>query len=174
MHGQPFPKLGSQGAIGAIGALRLSSRILMGSMHLGREGPGALAAPLSRFYEERVHGGAAMIITGGVAVSREGGGDHYFVITAAEQRRILGGVVASVHAAGGRIAMQLFHAGRYTRASETGLQPVSASAVPSPIFPDAPRALSADEVAAVVQAFAQAGRWAAELGFDAVEVMGMA
>ena len=169
MRGSSFPNLG---APANIGGLRLSSRVLMGSMHLGSEGARARAADLSRFYEERVRGGAAMIITGGVAVSPEGGGDHYFVITEPDQRAVLHEVVEAVHAGGGKIAMQLFHAGRYTRRAETGYQPVSASEVPSPIFPDPPRALRADEVEGVVDAFAQAGRWAAELDFDAVEVMG--
>jgi 2,4-dienoyl-CoA reductase (NADPH2) len=169
MHGPPYPMLASQGAIGA---LRLPSRILMGSMHLGREGPEAETATLARFYADRVRGGAALVVTGGVAVSPEGGGDHYFVITDPRQRQALGAVCAAVHAAGGRIAMQLFHAGRYARREETGLQPVSASAVPSRLFPDPPRALTAGEVEALVEAFARAGAWAAELGFDAVEVMG--
>jgi 2,4-dienoyl-CoA reductase (NADPH2) len=165
----PYPHLG---APGAIGALRLNSRILMGSMHLGREGPEAEASLLCRFYAERARGGAALLVTGGVAVSAEGGGDHYFVVTDPRQRAVLGEIAAAVHGAGGRVAMQLFHAGRYTRRSETGLQPVSASAVPSPIFPDPPRALTTAEVDGVVEAFARAGAWAAELGYDAVEVMG--
>jgi 2,4-dienoyl-CoA reductase (NADPH2) len=164
-----FPHLA---APGAIGRLRLESRILMGSMHLGREGPQAEVAVLRRFYAERARGGAALIVTGGVAVSPEGGGEGYFVITEPAQREALAAVAEAVHAARGRIAMQLFHAGRYVRREETGLQPVSASAVPSRLFPDPPRALEAAEIEGLVEAFAGAGAWAAELGYDAVEVMG--
>ncbi len=154
---------------GAIGALRLPNRIIMGSMHLGIErDAGALAA----FYALRARGGAALIVTGGSAVNRSGaGGINYSLINEVEWAQPLGAAADAVHAAGGRIALQLFHAGRYALKDSYGLQPVAPSAIPSRFSPDPPRALSDQEIRATIDDFARGALRARELGFDAVEVM---
>lgn len=154
---------------GSIGALRLPNRIIMGSMHLGFESdPAALAA----FYGDRARGGAGLIVTGGSAVSRTGaGGRNYSFINDPQSSSALGEAVRAVHDAGGRIALQLFHAGRYAFFASFGLQPVAPSAVPSRFSPDAPRALNEDEIFETIDDFARGALRARELGFDAVEVM---
>ena len=160
---------------GRIGPLRLPHRILMGSMHLGLEGPGADAGTLGRFYAERARGGAALIISGGIAVAPEGVGEGggYFLFGRDPDEAVLRAVTEAVHRAGGRIAAQLFHAGRYARSAETGLQPVAPSAVASRLNPhELPRALGGDELEALAARFADAAARARELGFDAVELMG--
>jgi len=154
---------------GRIGTLALRNRIVMGSMHLGIEFDGdALAA----FYAERARGGAGLIVTGGSSVNRTGaGGRNYSFINDPAGEGPLRRAAAAVHAAGGRIALQLFHAGRYALRASFGLQPVSASAIPSRFSPDPPHALTADEINATIDDFSRGAARARELGFDAVEVM---
>jgi 2,4-dienoyl-CoA reductase (NADPH2) len=154
---------------GAIGTLRLANRIVMGSMHLGIESDGAA---LAAFYAERAHGGAGLIVTGGSCVNRAGaGGRNYSFINEPESSAPLRAAVEAVHAAGGRIALQLFHAGRYAYLASFGIQPVAPSAIASRFSPDPPRALRDDEILETIGDFAQGAARARDLGFDAVEVM---
>jgi 2,4-dienoyl-CoA reductase (NADPH2) len=154
---------------GSIGSLRLANRIVMGSMHLGIEADGdALAA----FYAERAQGGAGLIVTGGSCVNRAGaGGRNYSFINEPSSLPSLEKAVASVQRAGGRIALQLFHAGRYAKRSSFDLQPLAPSALSSRFSPDPPRAMSEEEIAATIDDFARGAARAEALGFDAVEVM---
>jgi 2,4-dienoyl-CoA reductase (NADPH2) len=156
-------------APGRIGTLTLRNRIIMGSMHLGIEPDGdALAA----FYAERARGGAGLIVTGGSCVNRAGaGGRNYSFINEPAGRPALRQAAAAVHEAGGRIALQLFHAGRYALHSSFGVQPVAPSAVASRFSPDPPRALDEAEILETIDDFARGAERARELGFDAIEVM---
>lgn len=162
-----------------IGRLRLPHRLLTGSMHLNLElgDPEVLAA----FYVERVRGGAGLIVTGGAAVNREGaGGPRYALINEPEPDAGSGAghrdrwrrVVDAVHEAGGLIALQLFHAGRYASPSAFGLTPLAPSAVYSRYSRCMPGAISAAQIAATIEDFARGAARAVSLGFDAVEVMG--
>ena len=157
-----------------LGGLDLPHRMCMGSMHTGLEGPGADVPRLIAFYTERALGGAALILTGGVAITPEGAGEggNYFVLGRGADEEALRRVASAIRAHGGRVAMQLFHAGRYARRADTGLDPVAPSAVPTRLNPDPPRALEPEEILALAEAWAQGARRAVELGFDAVELMG--
>ncbi|MGH7995514.1 MAG: FAD-dependent oxidoreductase [Opitutaceae bacterium] len=156
---------------GRIGGMALSHRLLMGSMHLGVEGERGGLARIQAFYAERVRGGAALIVTGGVAVSPEGGGDHMYCLRSPADREDLRRLAESVAAAGGKIALQLFHSGRYARSSETGLPPVAPSALASRFTKEEPRAMGRDDIRAVREHFAAGAAFAAEAGFAGVEVM---
>ncbi|HZV76233.1 MAG TPA: FAD-dependent oxidoreductase [Candidatus Babeliales bacterium] len=154
---------------GTIGRLRLRNRIVMGSMHLGFESD---SQALAAFYAERARGGAALIVTGGSSVSRVGaGGRNYSFINDPASAAPLCAAAEAVHEAGGLIALQLFHAGRYAFYSSFGLQPVAPSAIPSRFSPDLPHALTESEILATIDDFARGAGHARELGFDAVEVM---
>ncbi len=144
----------------------------MGSMHLGIESePGGEA--LAAFYAERARGGAALIVTGGSAVSREGaGGRHYSFINEPQDESKLLRTVRAVHDAGGRIALQLFHAGRYGSPEYFGIEPVAPSAVPSRFSRCTPRAMTPEDIARTIEDFARGAHRARELGFDALEIMG--
>lgn len=173
MNGTPTGKeAGPPSRPGRIGGLALPHRLLMGSMHLGVEGERGGLDRLRAFYLERVRGGAALIITGGVAVSPEGGGDHMYCLRHDADREDLRRLAGAVRDAGGRLALQLFHSGRYVRMAETGLPPVAPSALASRFTREEPRALSRDEVGAVRDAFVSGAGFAREAGFAAVEVMG--
>lgn len=154
---------------GVIGTLRLANRIVMGSMHLGIESDGAA---LAAFYAQRARGGAGLIVTGGSCVNRAGaGGRNYSFINEPESSAALRAAVEAVHAVGGRIALQLFHAGRYAYLASFGIQPVAPSAIASRFSPDPPRALREDEILETIGDFARGAVRARDLGFDAVEVM---
>lgn len=157
-------------APGSIGTMDLPHRILMGSMHLNFEAdPRALGA----FYAERAAGGAALITTGGAAVNREGsGGRTYLVTTGGAFQDAAGAALEAVHDAGGRLALQLFHAGRYAFEDTFGLQPLAPSAVWSDYSRSMPAAMNQEQIAQTLADFAGAARLAQALGFDAVEIMG--
>lgn len=157
---------------GRIGSLELPHRIVMGAMHLGIESqPGGEA--LAAFYGERARGGAALIMTGGSAVSRVGaGGKHYSFINEPAEEVKLRRAANAVREDGGRIALQLFHAGRYARERTFGLQPLAPSAVPSRFSKSTPRAMAPVDIAQTLDDFARGARRARELGFDGIELMG--
>jgi 2,4-dienoyl-CoA reductase (NADPH2) len=158
---------------GAIGPLALPHRIVMGSMHVGLEGLNDGGAALAAFYRERAAGGAALIVTGGSAVSRVGaGGRNYSFVNDEADATKLAAVAEAVHGAGGRVLLQLFHAGRYAYEKSFGLQPVAPSAVYSRYSGCEPRALTHEEVLDTIADFARGAARAAELGFDGVEIMG--
>lgn len=156
---------------GAIGRLRLPHRIIMGAMHLGLESLDDGGAALAAFYAERARGGAGLMVTGGAAVSQAGaGGPRYGTLHDTAFTRRLAHVAERVHDAGGLIALQLFHAGRYAPASEAG--PVAPSPVLSRISGCEPRELSGIEIDRTLADFGHGAALARSLGFDAVEIMG--
>jgi 2,4-dienoyl-CoA reductase (NADPH2) len=152
-----------------LGFTTLKNRVIMGSMHTGLEDRFYNYGKLAAFYRERARGGVGLIVTGGISPNRQGwllpfGGTMNFIGDVANHRR----VTRAVHAEGGKIVMQILHAGRY------GYQPlvVSASAVKSPISRFKPRALSEAGIEATIRAYARAARLAKLAGYDGVEVMG--
>lgn len=161
---------------GAIGGLALPHRIVMGAMHLNLEALDDGGTALAAFYAERARGGAGLLVTGGTAVSAAGaGGPGYGLADESGHRAALSRALAAVHEAGGTLALQLFHAGRYALpgvAGTDGGPPWAPSPVYSGFARSTPRELSEEQILATVEDFARGARTARELGFDAVEVMG--
>lgn len=152
-----------------VGAHRLRHRVVMGSMHLGLENRGADLAALGAFYAERARGGADLMITGGFSPNLAGVLDPLAGTMMNARDAARHEVVTSqVHEAGGRIALQLLHAGRYSYHPLS----VSASAAKAPITPFTPRALSTHAVEKTVRDFVDAAGWAQRAGYDGVEIMG--
>lgn len=151
------------------GFLTLSNRIIMGSMHTRLEHEPQGAARLGAFYAERARGGVGLIITGGISPDRPGqiepGGG---VLDSEEQLPFHRQIVDEVHKAGGKICMQILHAGRYARGDDL----VGASDIPSRINKRKPHALTDAEVEATVDAFARCAELAKSAGYDGVEIMG--
>ena len=152
-----------------LGFTTLRNRVIMGSMHTGLEDRFYHYGKLAAFYRERARGGVGLIVTGGISPNREGwllpfGGTLNFAGDVFNHRK----VTRAVHEEGGKIVMQILHAGRY------GYQPlvVSASAKKSPISPFKPRALSARGIERTVAAYARCAGLAKAAGYDGVEVMG--
>src|SRR5205085_9138877 len=141
---------------GTMGRLSLPHRIVMGSMHLGLEGLDDGGRALAAFYRDRAQAGAALIVSGGSAVSRVGaGGRNYSFGNGPSDWEEPERAAVAVHEAGGRILLQLFHAGRYAYQSSFGLQPVAPSVVYSSYSRCEPRALSGEEVVETIEDFAR-------------------
>ena len=151
-----------------LGPLTLPHRIVMGSMHTGLE-EACDRDRLAAFYAERATGGAALMITGGMAPNREGGvfpgAAGLFTRADIDDHRR---VTDAVHAAGGRIAMQILHAGRYAYGKDC----VAPSALKAPIAPFMPQALDAAGIEKQIADIATAAQRARRAGYDGVEVMG--
>jgi 2,4-dienoyl-CoA reductase (NADPH2) len=152
-----------------LGFTSLRNRVVMGSMHTGMEDRFWNYPKLAAYFRERARGGAGLIITGGISPNRQGwllpfGGTLNSVFDLRNHRLLS----EAVHAEGGKIALQILHAGRY------GYQPfvVSASALKSPISKFKPRALSIAGVAKTVRDYARCARLAQRAGYDGVEIMG--
>jgi len=152
-----------------LGFTTLKNRVLMGSMHTGLEelpdGPERMAA----FYAERAAAGVALIVTGGIAPNEKGvvyrGGSTLSRRDQVDHHRI---VTDAVHQAGGKIALQILHAGRYSYQP----QPVAPSALQAPINPFTPTALNEAEIEQTIADFAHCALLAQQAGYDGVEVMG--
>ena len=151
-----------------LGFTTLKNRVLMGSMHTGLEETKDWSR-VARFYSERAAGGVALIVTGGMAPNREGG---VFPMAAGlysdEDIANHKTVTDAVHKAGGKIAMQILHAGRYAYGKEC----VSSSAVKSPISPFTPKELDEEGIEKQIQDFVTATLRARAAGYDGVEIMG--
>jgi 2,4-dienoyl-CoA reductase (NADPH2) len=152
-----------------LGFVTLPNRILMGSMHTGLEARPDGMARLAAFYAERARGGAALIVTGGFSPNDAGElGPHRAQMSTrgdAERHKV---IPRAVHDAGGRIALQVLHSGRYGFHNNI----VAPSAVKSGINPNAPRELAVDEIEQTIAAFAASAALAREAGYDGIEVMG--
>ncbi|HGM5490823.1 TPA: FAD-dependent oxidoreductase [Serratia fonticola] len=152
-----------------LGFTTLKNRVLMGSMHTGLEelpnGPERMAA----FYGERAAAGVALIVTGGIAPNEQGvvyrGAS---VLNQPQQVAHHQIVTDAVHQAGGKIALQILHTGRYSYQP----QPVAPSALQAPINPFSPAALTTPEVEQTIADFANCAALAQQAGYDGVEVMG--
>jgi len=162
----PYPKLLSPLDLGFT---TLRNRAIMGSMHTGLEDAARDFPRMAQFYAERARGGVGLIVTGGFAPNFEGwvkpfAGTLWTRSGARRHRQ----VAAAVHAEGGKIALQILHAGRY------GYSPlcVAPSRIQSPISPFTPRALTARGIERQIKAFVRCAVLAREAGYDGVEVMG--
>lgn len=152
-----------------LGFTQLKNRVLMGSMHTGLEEHPEGATRLAAFYAERARAGVALIVTGGIAPSPEGvvvaGGSVLNNETQLAHHRP---VTQAVHNAGGKIALQILHAGRYSYQPDL----VAPSALQAPINPFKPHGLSHEQILRLIADFARCGRLAQQAGYDGVEIMG--
>jgi len=152
-----------------LGFTTLRNRVIMGSMHTGLEDRAHHIDRLAEYFAERARGGVGLIITGGYAPNRTGwllpfAAELVSSAQARRHRRITG----AVHEAGGKILLQILHAGRYAYHPLS----VSASSIKAPINPFRPRRLSSRGVQSTIDDFARCALLAREAGYDGVEIMG--
>jgi len=152
-----------------LGFTTLPNRILMGSMHTGLEDHARDYDKLAAYFAARARGGVGLMVTGGIAPSIQGWLSPFASRLSqpwqvARHRK----VTQAVHAEGGRICMQILHAGRY------GYHPLSVapSKIKPPITPFTPRALSTRGVERTIGDFVACAKRAQDAGYDGVEVMG--
>ncbi len=152
-----------------LGFTTLKNRVLMGSMHTGLEEAPQGFEKMAAFYAERARGGVGLIVTGGVGPNEEGrvaeGASMLADAAEVPHHRI---VTDAVHAAGGKIAMQILHTGRYSFQENL----VSASPICAPINFYRPREMSEDDIQRTIADFARCAKLAQDAGYDGVEVMG--
>ena len=140
----------------------------MGSMHTGLE-DGNKHDRLAAYFAERARGEVGLIVTGGYAPNRAGGVKPFAgKLTTRSEAKKHRKVTGTVHAEGGKIALQILHAGRYAYHPFS----VAPSKIKSPITPFAPRELSTAGVEKQINHFVRCAKLAREAGYDGVEIMG--
>ncbi len=152
-----------------LGFTTLRNRVLMGSMHTGLEDRAKNFPRLAAYFAERARGEVGLMVTGGFSPNLEGWLFPFASkLTSSGAARSHLQITDAVHAEGGKIALQILHAGRY------GYTPISVSAskMKSPITPFAPRELSSRGVERQIKAFVRCAKLAREGGYDGVEIMG--
>ena len=166
MNQSPYPHLLAPLDLGFV---TLPNRVLMGSMHTGLEDHARDFDKLAAYFAERARGGVGLIVTGGFSPNIAGWLKPFASRLSmpwhvARHRKI----TSAVHAEGGRICLQILHAGRY------GYQPLSVapSKIKSPITPFTPRALSPRGVERTVDDFVNCAKLAQDAGYDGIEIMG--
>ncbi len=151
-----------------LGFMTLENRIIMGSMHTGLEETKDWNR-VAKFYSERARGGVCLMVTGGIAPNKEGAvfpnAAGLFSEEDLEGHRFLTG---KVHNAGGKIAMQILHAGRYAY----GKNCVAPSPIRSPISPFTPIELDEEGIEKQISDITETAVKARDIGYDGVEIMG--
>ncbi|WP_300017617.1 NADPH-dependent 2,4-dienoyl-CoA reductase [uncultured Roseobacter sp.] len=151
-----------------LGFTTLKNRVLMGSMHTGLEETKDWAR-VAEFYAARARGEVALMVTGGIGPNLEGSVLPGAAMMVSDEDVANHSVITkAVHEAGGKIAMQILHAGRYAY----GPKCVAPSAIKSPISPFPPAELDADGIEKQISDIVACAVLAQEAGYDGVEIMG--
>ena len=166
MSNQPYPHMMEPLDLGFT---TLKNRVIMGSMHTGLEDRFWQMDKLAAYFAERAKGGASLVITGGYNPNKRG----WFYPTAGLFNSYLDipnhrKVTSAVHKEGGKIALQILHAGRYSYHPFS----LSASAKKAAINPFKPKAMSDKQIRSTIKDFAKTARLAKLANYDGVEVMG--
>ncbi len=153
----------------ALGFTQLKNRVLMGSMHTGLEEVKGGYDKMAAYFAERAKGGVGLIVTGGIAPNRAGWiapfSSRLSNKAHAEKHKV---VTKAVHDEGGKICLQILHAGRYAY-HPFAVAPTSMKATISPFKP---RALSERGVENTIKDFVNTAVLSKEAGYDGVEIMG--
>jgi len=152
-----------------LGFTTLRNRTLMGSMHTGLEEVKNGFERLAAFYAERARGGVGLIVTGGIGPNTEGAVfQHAAKMNTEEESDKHKVITKAVHDEGGKICMQILHAGRYAYSPEL----VAPSAIQAPINPFKPRELDEAGIQKQIDDYVNCAALAQRAGYDGVEIMG--
>ena len=152
-----------------LGFTTLKNRILMGSMHTGLEEEKNGLEKIATYYAERAKGGVGLIVSGGIAPNVQGWTGPFSARMSTKKHAKNHKVITdAVHAAGGKICMQILHAGRY------GYHPfaVAPSALKSPISPFKPFQLKQSGIKRTIRDFVNSAKLSKLAGYDGIEIMG--
>ncbi len=152
-----------------LGFTTLKNRVLMGSMHTGLEEAKDGHQRMAAFYAERARGGVGLIVTGGIGPSHEASVHAGAkILESAEDVLHHRLITDAVHAADGKICMQILHTGRYAYNDKL----MAPSPIKAPINPFTPHEVTAAEIEQQIADFIRAARLARDAGYDGVEIMG--
>lgn len=152
-----------------LGFTTLKNRVLMGSMHTGLEEEKNGIDKIAAYYAERARGGVGLIVTGGIAPNIQGWtGPFSARMSSKKHAKHHQKITKAVHAEGGKICMQILHAGRY------GYHPfnVAPSAKKSPITPFTPFKLWESGIKRTINDFVNSAKLSKLAGYDGIEIMG--
>jgi len=152
-----------------LGFTTLKNRILMGSMHTGLEEEKNGIERIATYYAERAKGGVGLIVTGGIAPNIQGWtGPFAARMSTKKHAKQHQKITEAVHAAGGKICMQILHAGRY------GYHPfnVAPSKIKAPINRFIPFKLKESGIKRTIKDFVNSAKLSKKAGYDGVEIMG--
>lgn len=152
-----------------LGFTTLKNRILMGSMHTGLEEEKNGLERIATYYAERAKGGVGLIVTGGIAPNIQGWtGPFSARMSNKKHARHHQKITQAVHDEGGKICMQILHAGRY------GYHPfnVAPSKIKAPINPFKPFKLTKSGINRTIRDFVSCAKLSKVAGYDGVEIMG--
>lgn len=164
-----FPKLFSPFKIGS---LSIQNRMVMSPMetHLCDK-EGFVTEEIIAYYRERALGGVGYITIENTAIDTVGRvNDGMLCIYDDKFVPGLKKLTDSIHAVGGKIVIQLSHAGKEALPYFTGSEPVAPSAIPSPLTKQVPRELTVEEIKSIIRKFADGATRAVRAGFDGVEI----
>jgi len=123
------------------------------------------------YYTERARGGVGLIIFEHTGVLKQGKAfPNMALIDSNPYVHPLKTLVEAIHREGGKIVIQINHAGRQTSSLITGSPIVAPSAIPCPVRKEMPQALSTEEIQRIIGAFADAAGRVQESGADGVEI----
>jgi 2,4-dienoyl-CoA reductase (NADPH2) len=152
-----------------LGFTTLKNRILMGSMHTGLEEEKNGLEKIAKYYGERAKGGVGLIVTGGISPNRQGWTAPFSARMTTEKHAKDHQIITDeVHKHGGKICMQILHAGRY------GYHPfsVAPSNIKSPITPFKPFKLTESGIKRTIKDFVNCAKLSKRAGYDGIEIMG--
>lgn len=156
--------------------LRLQNRIVCSAIHLMYETEGYLAGDrLVAYYRRRANSGVGLMIVGGCAVDQCGHAEHMLSLATEDTVPGLKRLTDAIHTGESKIAVQLYHSGRYARMEYNGgAQAIAPSAIASTYTGELPREMTLEDIEFVKRRFCEAAQRARRAGFDAVEVIGSA
>jgi 2,4-dienoyl-CoA reductase-like NADH-dependent reductase (Old Yellow Enzyme family)/thioredoxin reductase len=156
----------------SIGSLKLKNRLVMPPMATNyASSEGFVTGRMIDYYVERARGGVGYLTVEHTGILPQGkASPKMLLISSDEHASYIKRLVEAVHAAGGKIVVQINHAGRQTFAAVTGSPIVGPS--PIPVLPtmETPHELSAAEIKALVEAYTAAAERVKQAGADGVEI----
>ena len=159
---------------GRIGKLEIKNRLVVSAMstHLGNA-DGTPTEAVTLYHENKAKGGWGLVFTEDLGVTEDAGCDpHVGSLWNDAQIEPWKAFVERIHAAGGLMGAQIYHAGRQRTLKAYNTQPIAPSAVKEPAMGYIPREMSIDEIRDMVKAFGECARRAKACGFDCIEIHG--
>lgn len=156
----------------SIGALKMTNRIVMPPMATHYATPeGFVTEQQTAYYVERAKGGVGYITVEHTGILQQGkASPNMLLIRTDEHASKIERLIGAVHGVGGKIIVQINHAGRQTSSAVTGSPIVGPSPIPCPTRNEIPRELSVGEIKEIIEAFSVAAQRVKKAGADGVEL----